>query len=79
MAGRIQIINRSSKGMQSNILIHVFNFIITTVDCQGGSLGGRISARAFSLARPGVASPLFQTFVSFYIYCLLFTFSFVVA
>jgi len=46
-----------SKGSQ-NILI--YNFIITTFDCQGGSQVGGISARAFSLARPGVAPPLNQ-------------------
>ena len=49
-----QVISRISKGSQ-NILI--YNFIITgtTFDCQGGSQGGGISARAFALARPGVA------------------------
>jgi len=30
----------------------------TTLDCQGGSQGGGISARALALARPGVAPPL---------------------
>jgi len=31
---------------------------MTTFDCQGGSQGAGISARAFAFARPGVASPL---------------------
>jgi len=39
MAGHRQIISRISKGNQ-NILI--YNFIITTFDCQGGSQGGGI-------------------------------------
>ena len=34
-----------------NILL--YNFIINTFDCQGGSQGGDISARAFALARFG--------------------------
>ena len=50
-----QAINHISKGSQ-NILI--YNFIVTTFDCQGGSQGVGISARAFALTRPGVASPL---------------------
>ena len=57
MAGRRQGISGISKGSQ-NILI--YNFIITTFGCQGGSQGGSISARAFSRARPGVALPLNQ-------------------
>jgi len=36
----------------------IYNFIITTFDCHGSSQGGGISARAFALARPGVALPL---------------------
>jgi len=36
----------------------VFNFIIATFDCQGGSQGGGISANAIALARNGVAPPL---------------------
>src|SRR6218665_1780898 len=39
-----------------NILM--YNFIITPFYCQCGSQGGGISARAFVLARPGVAPPL---------------------
>src|SRR6218665_2687796 len=57
MAGHRQVISGISKGSQ-NILI--YNFIITTFGCQGGSQGGSISARAFSRARPGVALPLNQ-------------------
>jgi len=55
MAGHRQVISRINKGSQ-NILI--YNFIITTFDCHGRSQGGGISARAFPLARPGVAPPL---------------------
>jgi len=56
MAGHRQVINRISKGSQD---ILIYNFILTTFDCQGGSLqGGDISARAFALARPDVAPPL---------------------
>jgi len=51
MAGHKQVISRISKGNQ-NILI--YNFIITTFDCQGEG----ISARAFALASPGVPQPL---------------------
>ena len=54
MAGPRQVISRISKGSQ-NILI--YNFIITTFDCQGRSQGGGISARAFALARYGVTPP----------------------
>ena len=54
-AGHRQVISRISKGSQ-NILI--YNFIITTFDCQGGSQGRGISARAFALVLPGVAPPL---------------------
>src|SRR6218665_799766 len=53
MAGHRQVISGISKGSQ-NILI--YNFSITTFDCQGRS----ISAKAFALACPGVASPLTQ-------------------
>jgi len=42
---RSLLISRISKGSQ-NILI--YNFIITTFDCQSGSKGGDISARAFA-------------------------------
>ena len=55
MAGHRHVISRISKGSQ-NILIYIF--MITTVDCQVGSQGGGISARAFAPARPGVAPPL---------------------
>jgi len=55
MAGHSQVISRMNKGNQ-NILI--YNFIITTFDCQGSSQGGSISARVNTLARPGVAPPL---------------------
>src|SRR6218665_4194922 len=48
-----QGISGISKGSQ-NILI--YNISITTFDCQGRS----ISAKAFALACPGVASPLTQ-------------------
>ena len=51
MARHRQVVSRISKGSQ-NILI--YNFIITTFDCQDGG----ISARAFSLPRPGVAPAL---------------------
>jgi len=54
MPGDRQVISRISKGNQ-NILI--YNFIYTTFDGMG-SQGGGISARAFALARPGVAPPL---------------------
>src|SRR6218665_2719428 len=57
MAGQRQVISGISKGSE-NILI--CNFIITTFDFQGGNQGGGISARAFALARPGVAPPLNQ-------------------
>src|SRR6218665_3674228 len=50
MARHKQVNSRIRKGSQ-NILI--YNFIITTFDCQGGSQDGGISARAFALARPG--------------------------
>src|SRR6218665_3902842 len=56
MAGHRQVISRISKGNQ-NILI-LYNSIITTFDCQGGSQGGGISAGVFALARPGLAPPL---------------------
>jgi len=55
MTGHRQVISYISKGSQ-NILI--YNFIITSFDCQGGSHGGSISARAFYLARPSVQLPL---------------------
>src|SRR6218665_53728 len=51
MAGHRQVISCISKGSQ-NILI--YNFIVTTFDCQGGG----ISAKAFTLARLSVAPPL---------------------
>ena len=57
MAGHRQVISGIRKGSQ-NILIYAF--IIITLDCQGGSQGRGISARAFSLARPGLAPPLNQ-------------------
>jgi len=44
-----------SKGSQNFLM---YNFIITTFDCQGSSQGGEISAKAFALAHPGVAPPL---------------------
>ena len=55
MAWRRQVISDISNGSQN---IFIYNFIITTFDCQGGG----ISARACSLARPGVASQLNQKF-----------------
>src|SRR6218665_123909 len=55
MAGLRQIISSISDGSQ---YIFTYNFIITTFDCQGGG----ISARAFFLARPGLAPPLNQKF-----------------
>jgi len=63
MAGHryIYVISCISKGSQ-NILI--YNFIITTFGCQGGSQGGGISDRAFALARPGVAPPLIEATVT---------------
>jgi len=39
-------------------IILIYIFIITAFDCQGGSQGGGISARAFALVCPGVAPPL---------------------
>jgi len=51
MAGNRQVISHISKGSR-NILI--YNFIITTFDCQGGG----ISVRTFALAHPGVTPPL---------------------
>ena len=57
MAGQRQVISDISKGSEN---IFIFNFIITIFDFQGGSQGGGISARAFALARPGVAPPLNQ-------------------
>src|SRR6218665_3596782 len=39
-------------------IILIYIFIITAFDCQGGSRGGGISARAFALVCPGVAPPL---------------------
>ena len=56
MEGHKQGISCISKGSQN---IFILNFIITTFDCQGGSQGRGISARAFALVRPGVAPPLF--------------------
>ena len=53
MTGHRQVISFIRKGIQ-NILM--YNFIITTFDCQGGG----ISARANALARPGVAPQLTQ-------------------
>ena len=55
MTGHTKDVSYFSKGNQ-NILI--YNFIVTNFDCQGGSQGGGISARAFALARPGAAPPL---------------------
>jgi len=55
MAGHKQVISSISNGSQK---ILIYNFIITTFDCQGGSQGGGISARAFALAHIGVAPPL---------------------
>src|SRR6218665_3379611 len=57
MAGQRQVISDISKGSEN---IFIYNFIITIFDFQGGSQGGGISARAFALARPGVAPPLNQ-------------------
>src|SRR6218665_478077 len=47
MAGHRRIISRisSPKGSQTQN-IFIYNFIITTFDCQGGNQGGGISARA---------------------------------
>src|SRR6218665_832490 len=56
MAVHKQVISRISNDNQNNILI--YNFIISTFDCQGGSLCGCISARAFTLACPSGAPPL---------------------
>jgi len=55
MAGHRQVISRINKGSQN---IFIYNFIITTFDCQGNSQGKGISARPFALACSGVASPL---------------------
>src|SRR6218665_733060 len=55
MAGHRQVISRISKGSK-NILI--YNFIITTFDCKGGSQGGGTCISANALARPGVVPPL---------------------
>src|SRR6218665_3682373 len=57
MAGHRQIISGISNGSQN---IFTYNFIITTFDCQGGG----ISARAFSLARPGLAPPCTEPKIS---------------
>ena len=62
MTGHRQIINCISKDSQN---IFIYNFIITTFDCQGGSHGGGISARAFALSRPGVAQSLPETIVKY--------------
>ena len=39
-------------------IILIYIFIITVFDCQCGSQGGDISARAFALVCPGVVPPL---------------------
>src|SRR6218665_1180114 len=58
MARHRQVNSRISKSNQS---ILMFNFIITTFNCQGDSQGGGISARAFFVpARLGVAPPLMR-------------------
>src|SRR6218665_391529 len=55
MAGHIQVITHQSHQQgHSTYLDKLYNFIITTFDCHGGG----ISARAFALARIGVALPL---------------------
>src|SRR6218665_2622626 len=61
MAGHRQVISRIGRGSQ-NILI--YNFIITTFDCQGDSQGRGISARAFAQARPGVVPPLVNDYLT---------------
>ena len=61
VAGHRQVISRISKGSQN---ICIYNFIITTFVCQGGSQGRGISARAFTLALPGVALPVLVIFLS---------------
>src|SRR6218665_3751145 len=61
MAGHRQVISRISKGSKN---ICIYNFIITTFVCQGGSQGRGISARAFTLAPPGVALPVLVIFLS---------------
>src|SRR6218665_1238204 len=61
VAGHRQVISRIGKGSQ-NILI--YNFIITTFDCQGDSQGRGISARAFAQARPGVVPPLVNDYLT---------------
>jgi len=53
-----QVISRTSKDSQKMTWYSLYNFIITAFYCQDGSQGGGISARAFALARPGVAPPL---------------------
>src|SRR6218665_1186223 len=55
MAGHKQAISRISKDSQN---IFIYDFIITTFNCQGSRQGGDISPSAFALAHPGVAPPL---------------------
>ena len=54
MAGQRQVISRIVSKDSQNILIYNIIFRPTIFDWQGED----ISARAFSLARPGVAPPL---------------------
>jgi len=42
-------------------IIFLYNFVITNFDHEGGSQGGGISDRAFTLARHVVAPPLSLT------------------
>jgi len=55
MAGHRQVISRISKDSQN---IFTYDFIIITFDCQGGSQGEGIYAKAFALAYPGLVPPL---------------------
>src|SRR6218665_3527594 len=49
-----QGIDRSFVAAAREVKISCYIIFIITFDCQGNSQGGGISARAFSLARPGV-------------------------
>src|SRR6218665_3725906 len=60
MAGHGQVISRISKGSQYIFIIAVLLLSIARRNrSQGSSQGGGISARAFALARPGEAPPLY--------------------
>ena len=59
VAGHRQVINHQQLNISKDSqIILIYNFIIPTFDCQGGSQGGGISERAFALARPGVVPQL---------------------